>query len=581
MAENVSQRRLAAILAADVVGFSRLMEIDDRGTLDALKDRLTHVIEPLLIGHHGRIVKLMGDGVLAEFASAVNAVQCALDLQDAMRTANSGIADDRQIVLRIGINLGDIIVDGDDIFGDAVNVAARIQTMAEPGSVLVAGAIFDQVRAKLKINHSDLGIRKLKNIAQQISVFRVSPRSADLTASPTAGIERPPVESRASIAVLPFTNMSSDSEQNYFADGLAEDLITDLSKVKGLLVIARNSSFTYKGKAVDIRSIAKDLGVRFVVEGSVRRVLAKVRINAQLIDATDNTHLWAERYDRDLADIFTLQDEVVAEIVHALTRVLPTAATIGTRRAANLEAYDLFVRGRAMVTGSPESNRAAPQVLDQAIQLDPGFADAHAWLAMSHHFAWAYWLDPQDRHPWLALAAARRAVALDPDDAVAHAVLGDILIYARNHQEGASELATALRINPNHADAWTFLGQLSAFEGRPVEGVGHIQTALRLNPHPPGWYYWILGLAQYAAGSYDEAVTTLRHRSTHRLGSQRILAASLARLGRLDEAAAEARQFLRSYPEFSVRHWADTQPFRNESDLQLFVDGYIQAGLPH
>jgi TolB-like protein len=380
--------------------------------------------------------------------------------------------------------------------------------------------------------------------------------------------------------VLPFTNMGSDPEQEYFADGLAEDLITDLSKVPGLLVIARNSSFTYKGRSVDIRSVARELGVRYVIEGSVRRAAARIRINAQLIDATDSSHVWADRFDRDLADIFALQDEVVGRIINALADALPSARPIASRRATNLEAYDLFARGRVLVTQSVEGNRAARPLLERSIEIDPGFAEAHAWLAMSHHFAWAYWGEATERHPALALAAAQRAVSLDPEDAVAHAILADVLIFAGSPEKGAAELATALRINPNHADAWTFLGQLRAFEGRAVEGIDYVRKALRLNPYPPGWYYWLLGLAQYAAGQYEDAVDTLRHESTHRMGSQRILAASLAQLGRIKEAKREAGQFLASHPHFSMQHWADTQPFRHEADRQHFIDGYVKAGLP-
>jgi tetratricopeptide (TPR) repeat protein len=345
-------------------------------------------------------------------------------------------------------------------------------------------------------------------------------------------------------------------------------------------VIARNSTFTYKGKPVDVRAVARDLHVRYVLEGSVRRAAARVRINAQLIDAADSSHLWADRFDRDLADVFLLQDEVIGKIVSALSGVLPSAATSGTRRAGNLEAYDLFVRGRVQVTQSPESNRTAPQLLERAIALDPGFADAHAWLAMSHHFAWAYWLEATEHHQSLALAAARRAVSLDPENAVGHAILGDILIYSGKPEEGAVELAAALRINPNHADAWAFLGQLSAFEGRAAEGIEHLRNALRLNPHPPGWYYWLLGLAQYAAHQYADAVETLRHQATHELGSRRILAASLAQLGRTQEAKEEAERFLASNPQFSIMYWAGTQPFRHETDRQHFIDGYMRAGLP-
>ncbi|RWE57334.1 adenylate/guanylate cyclase domain-containing protein [Mesorhizobium sp.] len=574
MSDERIQRRLAAVMAADVVGYSRLMEKDEAGTLAALKSRRKQVLQPLVARHNGRVFKVTGDGVMVEFASAVNALQCAMDVQHAMATANSALPEKLQIVLRIGVNLGDVMVEGSDLYGDGVNIASRLETIAEPGGILISGTVYDHVRNKINVGFDDLGAQTLKNIAVPVRIYRVSSMPPVVISTSKAITDKP------SIAVLPFTNMSSDPEQEYFADGLAEDLITDLSKVPGLLVIARNSTFAYKGKSVDIRSVARDLSVRFVLEGSVRREKARVRINAQLIDATDSSHLWADRFDRDLADVFLLQDEVVSTIVSALSGVLPAAVTSGTRRAASLEAYDLFVRGRALVTQSPESNRAAPPLLERAIKLDSRFADAHAWLAMSHHFAWAYWLDAPERHHSLALAAARRAVSLDPENAVAHAILGDVLIYDGKPDEGAAELATTLRINPNHADAWAFLGQLKAFEGNAIEGIGLLRNALRLNPHPPGWYYWLLGLAQYAAGQYADAVETLRHEATHRLGSQRILAASLARLGHVEEAREEARQFLALNADFSIQHWANTQPFRHEEDRQHFIDGYEQAGLP-
>jgi tetratricopeptide (TPR) repeat protein len=298
-----------------------------------------------------------------------------------------------------------------------------------------------------------------------------------------------------------------------------------------------------------------------------------------LIDAEDGTHLWADRFDRDLADIFLLQDEVVGRIVSALAGVLPSARPIVRRRAANLEAYDLFVRGRLLVTQSPEGNRAARPLLERAIELDPGLAEAHAWLAMSHLWGWLYWGEGVE-HRLLARAVAQKAVSLDPNDAGGHTILAYVLIFDGKPDEGAGEFATALRINPNYADAWMFLGELKVLEGSAVEGIEHVHKALRLNPHPPGTYYWVLGYVQYAAGRYEDAVATLRHEATHRTGSQRILAASLAQLGRLEEAKVEAGQFLASNPHFSIRHWANTQPFRQEEDRQHFIDGYMKAGFP-
>ena len=410
-----------------------------------------------------------------------------------------------------------------------------------------------------------------------VGAFNVEENGKEAPSSQALPLAPP---SKASIAVLPFTNMSSDPEQEFFADGLAEDLISDLSKVPGLLVIARNSSFTYKGKAVDIRSVAKDLGVRYVVEGSVRRVAARVRIGAQLIDTSDHSHLWVDRFDRDLADIFALQDEIVGKIVNALADVLPSGLPVASRRATNLQAYEHFLRGRLLATKSPEGNKEARVLLEKSIKLDPGFAEAHAWLAISHVWGRAYWGEDMETRAPIARGAAQRAVALDPNDAGARWILGYVRAYGGALTEGIDEFETTLRANPNNADAWTFLAELKSHQGKSIEGIRCAENALRLNPYPPGGYYWALGFAQYAAGRYDDAVRTLRHDATHRTGSQRVLAASLAQLGRREEAKVEADQFLAANPHFTIQHWASTQPFKHEADRQHFIDGYIKAGLP-
>jgi TolB-like protein/class 3 adenylate cyclase/Tfp pilus assembly protein PilF len=573
------ERKLAVILAADVVGYSALMEADEAETFERLRSGRKELFEPEINKHHGRIFKLMGDGLLAEFGSVVDAVECAVTLQRGMAERNANVPEGKRIEVRIGVNLGEVIVEGDDRYGEGVNVAARLQELADPGGICVSGKVSKEVEKKLAFSFEPMGEQRMKNIAEPIACYRVSLQLPSPAPSKRSQPNAPRLPDRAAIAVLPFTSMSSDPEQEYFADGLAEDLITDLSRVPGLFVISRHSAFAFKGKSIDIRSIANDLGVRYVVEGSVRRSAARIRINVQLIDAEDGTHLWAERFDRDLADTFQLQDEVVGRIVSALAGVLPSAGPIVRRRATNLEAYDLFVRGRVLVTQSPEGNRSARPLLERAIKLDPGFAEAHAWLAMSHAFGWMHWGEGME-HRSLARAAAQKAVSLDPNDAGAHTILGYVLIFDGMPDEVAEELATALRINPNHADAWTFLGELKALEGSAVEGIDCVQKAFRLNPHPPGTYYWILGYAQYGAGRYEDAVETLRHEATHRTGSQRILAASLAQLGRLEEAKVEAGQFLAANPHFSIRHWASTQPFRHEEDRQHFIEGYKKAGLP-
>jgi TolB-like protein/Tfp pilus assembly protein PilF len=581
MAEWEVERRLAAIVAADVVGYSRLMEADESGTLAQLKALRKELINPKIAEYRGRIVKTTGDGILLEYASVTDAVQCSVDIQEAMAQRNASVPNDRRIQFRFGINLGEIIIEDGDIYGNGVNVAARLEAMAEPDGICISGSVYDQTQSILSMVYEDLGEQSVKNISAPVRIFAMRMGETKEQTPPAAQSAAPAAEpARATIAVLPFDNLSADPEQEYFADGLAEDLITDLSNVPGLFVISRHSAFAYKGKSIDIRSVAKDLGVRFVVEGSVRRAAARIRINVQLIDAEDGTHLWADRFDRDLADIFVLQDEVVGRIVNALADLLPSAQAIARQRTTNLEAYDLIVRGRVLVTQSLESNRAARPLLERSIELDPSFADAHAWLAMSHLCSWAYWGEAMEPGRSLALAAAQRAVSLDPENASAHAILGYVLLFGGKPDAGAAELATALGINPNHADAWAFLGELKAFEGNAVEGIEHFRKAFRLNPYPPGWYYWLLGLVEYAAGQYETAVETLRHESTHRLGSQRILAASLAQLGRMEEAKAEAAQFLAAHPHFSIQHWGNTQPFQREADRQHFIDGYLKAGLP-
>jgi adenylate cyclase len=577
--ERTQQRRLAAIMAADVVGYSRLIEQDEAGTLSAIIARRREVLEPLLARHYGRIVKTMGDGVLVEFGSAVNAVQCALALQQGMKKANDGIDNDRHIILRIGINLGDVVIEGGDLYGDGVIVATRLENLAEAGSILISHTIYEHVDRRLPVHFEDQGERTLKNMARPIRVYRVDWQSGSTSLARQLEATQPGLPGNASIAVLPFTNMSHDPEQGFFVDGLAEDLITDLSKVPGLLVIARNSSFTYKGRAVDVRSIAKDLGVRYVIEGSVRRASTRVRINAQLVDAVTGSHLWADRFDRDLADIFLVQDEVVGKIVRALAGVLPLGRSVPTRRATNLEAYDLFVYGRSRAQQSFQDTRAARPLFEKAIKLDPNFAAPYAWLAMSHQLGWMYY-DEGEEHRALALSAAKKAVSLDPENPDALMALGYLRSYEGELAEGIAQIEDALRINPNYADGWAMLADVRVLEGRAVEAINSIQSGFRLNPHPPGNYYWLLGWAQYAAGFYQDAVKTLRHKSTQGAGAKRILAAALAQLGQMAEAKKEARKFLSEFPHFSARQWADTQPFRNSVDRQHFIDGYIKAGLP-
>jgi TolB-like protein/cytochrome c-type biogenesis protein CcmH/NrfG len=576
MADRV-RRRLAAIMAADVVGYSRLMELDEVGTLAALKARRRDILTPLVAKHDGRVVKVMGDGLLIEFASAVNAVQCAIDLQQGFADANVSLPEARRIVLRVGINLGDVIIEGTDLYGDGVNIAARLESLAEAGDICVSASVYDQVRRKLDAGFDDLGLKALKNIADPVHVYRLRPRPAAVALEPGSL----PLPSKPSIAVLPFTNMSGEAEQDVFADGLTEDLITDLSRNAGLFVIARHSTFAYKGKSLDVRQIARDLGVRYVLEGSARRAAGRVRINVQLIDAVGGNHLWADRLDRSLDDVFAVQDEVAARIVEALVgQLTPLPAR---NRPQNMEAYDLCVRGRALLaslSGSPGAVREATILFQQAIALDPSYAEAFRWLAFGLWESWAHGIETANENRRLSLEAAKRAVAIDPNDAANHWMLGYLMAYEHRWAESDAAFAATFALDPNQADALVMSAELSMFAGRQLEARDLLDRAFRLNPQPAGWYFWELGLAQYAAGQYDAAVETLRKDATYRTGSRSTLAASLAQLDRMDEARREASLFMANNPNFTIGYWAATQPARDKATLQHFVEGYRKAGLP-
>jgi TolB-like protein/class 3 adenylate cyclase len=579
MAEERVQRRLAAILAADVVGYSRLMERDEAGTMAVLKTRRTEVLKPLVARHQGRIFKFTGDGVLVEFGSAVNAVQCAIDLQHGMVAANAALPEGRRIVLRIGINLGDVMVEGSDLYGDGVNVAARLESLAEPGDICVSGSVYDQVKRKLEFGFDELGPQTIKNIADPVHVYRVRAGSLAERKHDGAGQESLALPAKPSIAVLPFTNISADADQEFFADGLTEDLITELSKAPGLFVIARHSSFAFKNKPVDVRRVAQDLGVRYILEGSARRASGRIRINAQLIDAREGGgHLWAERFDRDLADVFAVQDEVIGKIVEALVGKLTAEGLRERYRPANLEAYDLCLRGRAQWAHSTESGVDAIPLFERAIVLDPAYAEAYRWLALGQSIGWLHMNRPMDPFRQLSMVSAKKAVELDPENSGAHWVLAFVLLYERRWEESANEFEISLRLNPNDADAWAALADLKVMEGLGAEAVSCVEKALRLNPSGP--YYWDLGQAQYAAGQYEAAAKTLRNEATYRTGSRRFLAAALAQLGRLEEAREEGRLYLARNPHFRISYWVETQPFRDLATRDRIVEGYRKAGLP-
>ena len=518
MPDEHTNRRLAAILAADVVGYSRMMGADEAGTLASLKRHRETVFDPAVAAHGGRVVKLIGDGTLVEFPSVVDAVKCALAIQ---RAVNADAQPNGQgIVLRIGVNLGDVIIDGDDIYGDGVNIAARLEPLAAPGGVCVASIVNESVGSRIDVRFIDGGEVTVKNIDRPIRVWKWHPGSDPVAAQPVpaaalAGKARP---EPPSIAVLPFNNMSGDPEQEYFSDGITEDIITDLSKIAGLMVIARNSSFTYKGKSVDIRNVGRELGVRSVLEGSIRRAGNRVRITAQLIDAATGGHLWADRFDRDLTDIFAVQDEVTRNIVEALKLKLTPGeeARIADNPTDSIDAHDLFLRGREILVGHitrRESYERARAFFERAIALDPAYGAAYAGLAMAHHLAFNNtWTDDPEATRRRATELAAKAVALAPNEALAHYAVGVTAGFNKDFVRGKAAAAKALSLNPNFAGALGSLGANEIFSGNATAAIPYIERAVRLDPVTASQYLHFLGLAHFMLGNYETAAAHFRER---------------------------------------------------------------------
>lgn len=576
MVDDTVHRRLAAILVADVVGYSRLMEADEAGTLAALKERWKAIVQPVVRAHGGRVVKLMGDGVLIELASAVNAVRAALVLQEKFASANESLAEARHIVLRIGINLGDIVGEGSDVYGDGVNIAARLEALAEPGGICISAKVYEEARGKIQVPFEDMGEQALKNIAAPIRSFRVG--TGDRAPEPVAEAAVP---SKPSIAVLPFTNLSGDPEQQYFSDGITEDIITELSRFRSLFVIARNSSFQYRDKAVDVRRVARELGVRYVVEGSVRKMGSRIRITAQLIDAVPGNHLWSERFDRDLADLFTVQDEVTQTIVATVTDRLEEAEikNAANRRTKSLPAYDCYLRGVELLRGyGADDNRRARELFEQAVALDNEFAVAYAYLALSLLVENGYGSAPEatkDR----ALEMALTAVRLDPRESRCHQNLGQAYRFRAEFDPAISHMEKSIRLNPNDANGIASYGALLSLAGRAAEGIDMIERAMRLNPYHPDWYWGALSAALYTDRRYEECMEVNKkiQGGKHHWQMART-AACLARLGRLDEAREVTADILRFKPDFHLR--VEMPSYKYQADADHLFDGMRQAGLP-
>jgi adenylate cyclase len=573
------QRRMAAILAADVVGYSRLMGADEAATLAALNAHRKELVDSKISEHQGRIVKLTGDGMLVEFPSVVNAVACAAAVQRGMVDRNVGVSPDRRIEFRIGVNLGDVIVEGDDIFGDGVNVAARLERLAQPGGIAVSGTVHDHIGNRLDVEFKDIGDHTLKNIARPVHVWRwVSEPASEAPAGPPLTLP-----DRPSIAVLPFDNLSSHDEETYFSDGITEDIITGLARFRSLFVIARNSSFAFRGKLMDLAEIGRRLGVSYLLEGSVRRAGNRVRITAQLIEAANGTHLWAERYDRSLDDIFAVQEEVAQMIVYALFGRIQEASVDRSVRlpTANLTAYDCFLRGLAHLRGyADDQNQRALEILEKAVALDPRFALARSFLALvqvTMHGSATATAEVLEA----AFAEARLAVELDPQESRCHRILSNICLYRRAYDMAEYHVSKAFDLNPNDADAMMQMGRVLGARGRPEDGLRFLQAAIRLNPLHPPYYNGHLGVVFYSLRRFAEAAQALNRLPNPGAWSRARLAACYAQLEQTAEAEAAVSEVLRLQPDFSTAEYIrNSVMLERTEDQQLLREGLIKAGLP-
>lgn len=577
------ERHLSAILAADVVGYSRLMEADEADTFERLRAHRRELFEPEIAKHHGRIFKLMGDGLLAEFTSVVDAVECAVTLQGGMAERNAEVRADRRIDVRIGLHLGDVIVEGDDRHGEGVNLAARLEGLAEPGGVCISDQVYAAVSGKLDLSAEDGGEHQVRNIVRPVRIWRWHPSGRSTAVRSNAPLAMP---EKPSIVVLPFDNMSGDVEQSYFSDGITEDIITDLSKIAGLFVIARNSAFTYKGRAVKVQDVSRELGVRYVLEGGVRKTGNRVRITTQLIDGQTGGHIWAERYDRELTDIFALQDEVTQKIVAALSLKLPRdeGQRIEGRGTEVVAAYDCLLRGRQQTQLFTKAGNAEARVMfERAVALDPNFATAVAWLAMSHMLDYVnQWSEAPDKSLDTAYELANRAVALDEKNPEAHNVLGIVLHWTKDLDRAIVAYERALALDPNFAHAYASLGLTLYYAREPERGLRFLEQAVRLDPRHPDHFLHFLGLIYFALGRFEEAIAVLERRLIRNPNTDvsRVLLASIyGHLGRHDEARKHWEQALEVNPGYSLEHRRRILPYRDPADFERIVDGLRKAGL--
>ncbi len=590
MSKQKVTRRLAAILAADVVGYSRLVRADEEGTLSRLKALRDELIDPSITRYDGRIVKTMGDGVLVEFPSVVDAVRSAVEVQQSLAEREAGVPEDRRIVLRVGINLGDVVIDGDDIHGDGVNVAARLEGLAEPGSICVSGAVHDQVRDRIDLMFEDLGEREVKNIDRPIRVWQWTTDISATASGPATDDKPPPLPDMPSIAVLPFDNMSGDPEQEYFADGIVEEIITALSRFNWLLVMARNSSFAYKGRSVDVRQVGKELDARYVLEGSVRRARDRVRITAQLIEAATGTHIWADRFDRDMTDLFELQDDITASVVGAIEPSLRMAEIERARRKRpdSLAAYDLYLRALTPLNEfRADANAEALELLQRAIEIDPGYAPALAYAAWCYEQRLLHdWPTKRESDAETATELARAALAIKSGDAAAISMAAFVLTIVGHDYDGGRRAAErAIDLNPNSANICWKVGWVIMFAGDPEVALPVFERSLRLSPSDPQANFLLNGMAMchLVLGSPEEAfecASKAEALSPDIDVTYYIIIPACVYLGREQEAKRAIKKLLTLAPGLTVSNFGARMPFRNPEHLDILLEGFRKGGLP-
>ena len=583
------ERRLAAIMATDVVGYSRLIRVDEEGTLAALKALRADLIDPKIAEHHGRIVKLMGDGMLAEFSSVVDAVHAAMETQQALANHNADVPADKVIELRIGINLGDVVIDGDDIQGDGVNVAARLESMAEPGGIYVSGMVYEGVRDRINTPFEDLGEQAVKNIDRPVRVWRWLAGVGAAPARQPVATEPLPLPDKPSIAVLPFDNMSGDPDQEYFSDGISEDLTTALSRFDSLFVIARNSAFAYKGEVVDVKRVGRELGVRYILEGSVRRAGNRVRVNAQLIDVDGDRHVWAERFDRQMEDVFELQDDIVASIAATVGPEITLAEIERTRnkRPDALDTWDLYLRAASAYHAMTEETVAeAVSLLQKAIEAEPGFATAYALLGLCHaHIAMHGWVKPASQAFREARRLTEEAVRLSPPSPETNHSLAFVLTLIGEPERGIIAARRAIDLNPNHAEAYAILALALAFYGDMEGCLVACQQSARSNPRDArgSHLYNAMGHAYFMLEDYEQAIEVSKkgyHQDPSVYGQTVTLAASYARLGKKVEAKHYVDELLQLIPRMNLRALRKNPMFIRSEHIEKLVEGMRLAGLP-